>query len=166
MSCNTPLFLVLFICTDSGQQSGPFRGQVTRFHQNSVIIRDFGDLGQAVVHRPGVGQVPHPAVGVRPRQPASKKVSKSSKGKHACIVQVKYHLNKAKKKHLWFCGFLQVNPEWNKLPVAEEEMVEEDGDLQLGEIIAGAEPGAEPEGEEGAGPRRVALKGNKSVQIV
>jgi len=72
----------------------------------------------------------------------------------------------SKKKHLWFCGFLQVNPEWNKLPVAEEEMVEEDGDLQLGEIIAGAEPGAEPEGEEGAGPRRVALKGNKSVQIV
>ena len=45
-------------------------------------------------------------------------------------------------------------------------MVEEDGDLQLGEIIAGAVPGAEPEGEEGAGPRRVALKGNKSVQIV
>ena len=72
MSCNTPLFLVLFICTDSGQQSGPFRGQVTRFHQNSVIIRDFGDLGQAVVHRPGVGQVPDPAVGVRPRQPAAK----------------------------------------------------------------------------------------------
>jgi hypothetical protein len=60
-------------------------------------------------------------------------------------------------KHLWF---LQVDPGWKKLPVAEEEMVQEDGDLQLGEIVAGAEPGAEPKGEEGAGSRRVALKGN------
>lgn len=45
-------------------------------------------------------------------------------------------------------------------------MVEEDGDLQLGEIVAGAEPCAEAEGEECAGSRRVALKGNKSMKIV
>ena len=32
-------------------------------------------------------------------------------------------------------------------------MVEEDGDLQLGEIVSGAEPGTEPEGEECAGSR-------------
>ena len=35
--------------------------------------------------------------------------------------------------------------------------MEEDGDLELGEVVAGAEPGAEPERQESAGSRRVAL---------
>lgn len=35
--------------------------------------------------------------------------------------------------------------------------MEEDGNLQLGEVVAGAEPGAQPERQERAGSRRVAL---------
>jgi hypothetical protein len=45
-------------------------------------------------------------------------------------------------------------------------MVEEDRDLQLSKIVAGAEPGAEAEGEESAGSRRVALKRNSSMNLV
>lgn len=46
------------------------------------------------------------------------------------------------------------------LPVANEEMVEEDRDLQLGEIVPGAEPGAEPEWKECPCSRRRALIDN------
>ena len=47
---------------------------------------------------------------------------------------------------------------FGSLVVAKEEMVEEDRDRELGEIVARAQPRAEPERQERPGPRRRALR--------
>ena len=54
----------------------------------------------------------------------------------------------------------QLTVQWwtGSLLVAKEEMVEEDRDLELGEIVARAQPRAEPERKERSGPRRRALR--------
>lgn len=94
-----------------------------------------------------MGQVPHPALRVRPRQPASMP-SIIDHTKHNCFICFYQLLYVIENRHLNRCFCLLV---------AEEEVVEEDGDLELGEVVAGAEPSAKAERQERAGPRQVAL---------